>query len=97
MITTTRLSKREQQFVDDMTRCRGMDWARIGMMVEVDGELGTIRGMNSSANIDVEFVNQLKMGKGTHNCHPWWETRYFDADGKIIKDYTESQRKEGTQ
>jgi hypothetical protein len=78
---------KDQRFIEDMTRCRGMDWVRLGMMVEVDGHLGTIKGMNSSANLDVEFVNQLKWGKGTHNCHPTWETRYFDAEGKVIKDY----------
>jgi len=81
-----RLNKGEQ-FIADMTRCRGMDFVRIGMMVEVDGHLGTIKGMNSSANLDVEFVNQLKWGKGTHNCHPTWQTCYFDAEGKVIADY----------
>jgi hypothetical protein len=43
--------------------------------------------MNSSANLDVEFANQLKWGKGTHNCHPTWQTCYFDAEGKIIRDF----------
>lgn len=92
MITTTgveRLTKAGQRFVDDMTRCRGMGWVRLGMMVEVDGDLGTIKGMNDSANLDVVFVNQLKWGKGTHNCHPTWQTRYFDAEGNVIRDYTE--------
>jgi len=88
-----RLTKAGQRFVDDMIRCRGMDWVRLGMMVEVDGHLGTIKGMNSSANLDVEFVNQLKWGKGTHNCHPTWETRYFDADGILIRDYTKKGQK----
>lgn len=83
----TRRASKAEQFQADMERCRGMGWVQLGMMVEVDGHLGTIRGMNSSANLDVEFVNQLKWGKGTHNCHPTWETRYFDADGKVIKDY----------
>jgi hypothetical protein len=81
-----RVSKADQ-FVADMKRCRGMDWVRLGMQVEVDGDLGTIVGMNSSANLDVVFVNQLKMGKHKHNCHPWWQTRYFDAEGNVIKDY----------
>ncbi|HWT40981.1 MAG TPA: hypothetical protein VN081_07010 [Dongiaceae bacterium] len=83
-----KLSKSEAQFVADMTRCRGMEWVRIGMQVEVNGDLGTIIGMNGSANLDVVFVNQLKMGKRKHNCHPTWKTRYFDADGNVIKDYT---------
>jgi hypothetical protein len=81
-----RLSKAEQ-FSADMQRCRGMGWVRLGMQVEVAGHLGTIKGMNSGANLDVEFVNQLQWGDGTHNCHPTWETRYFDAEGKVIADY----------
>jgi hypothetical protein len=75
------------QFIADMKRCRGIEFARIGMQVEVDGDMGTIVGMNSSANLDVVFVNQLKYGKGKHNCHPTWEICYFGADGKIIADY----------
>ncbi|WP_426106337.1 hypothetical protein [Massilia sp. TSP1-1-2] len=75
------------QFIADMIRCRGMDWVRIGMQIEVSGDMGTIMGMNSSANLDVVFVNQLKMGKHSHNCHPTWETQYFDETGKVIKDY----------
>lgn len=81
-----RLSKAEQ-FIADMMRTRGMDWVRIGMQIEIAGDLGTIVGMNSSANLDVRFTNELKYGKGTSNCHPWWETRYFDKNGVVIKDY----------
>jgi hypothetical protein len=75
------------QFIADMIRCRGMDWVRIGMQIEVAGDMGTIVGMNSSANLDVVFTNRLKYGKGSSNCHPWWETRYFDKDGNVIKNY----------
>lgn len=78
---------KNEQFVADMIRCRGIDFARIGMQVEVDGDIGTIHGMNSSGNLDVVFANQVKYGKHPHNCHPTWETRYFDADGKVIADY----------
>lgn len=31
------MTKKEKQFIEDMKRCRGMDWVRLGMMVEVDG------------------------------------------------------------
>ena len=86
----TKLSKSDQ-FIADMKRCRGIDFARIGMQVEVDGDMGTIAGMNSSANLDVVFVNQLKYGKGKHNCHPTWEVCYFDADGKVVADYRSKQ------
>ncbi len=81
------MTKKEQQFIDDMKRSRDIDFVRIGMMVEVYGELGTVVGMNSSANLDVVFANQLKHGKRKANCHPTEETRYFDALGKVIADY----------
>lgn len=57
------------------------------MQIEVDGDVGTIVGMNSSANLDVVFANHAKYGKHKHNCHPTWETRYFDASGKVVADY----------
>lgn len=81
------MTKKEKQFIDDMIRCRGIDFARIGMMVEVDGHIGTIVGMNGSANLDVIFANQQKFGKHPQNCHPTWRTAYFDQDGNIIADY----------
>ncbi|QLJ65791.1 hypothetical protein HP437_11635 [Serratia marcescens] len=79
---------KDQQFIDDMVRCRGIDFARIGMMVEVYGDLGTIVGMNGSANLDVVFANQLKYGKHPDNCHPFDEVKYFDKSGAVIADYT---------
>ncbi len=83
------MTKKEKQFIDDMIRLRGIDFARIGMMVEVDGHIGTIVGMNGGANLDVVFANQQKWGKISHNCHPKWRTAYFNAEGKIIADYRE--------
>lgn len=82
----TKLTK-EAQFIADMIRCRDMDWVRLGMQVEVAGDMGSIVGMNSGGNLDVVFANRLKFGQGPRNCHPWWETRYFDVDGTVIKDY----------
>jgi len=81
-----------QIFIDDMKRTRGIDFARLGMMVEVSGELGTIVGMNSSCNLDVVFANQLKRGKGKHNCHPTWDIAYFDKEGNVIADYREKSQ-----
>ncbi|WP_342753774.1 hypothetical protein AAGQ96_13000 [Pantoea sp. MBD-2R] len=81
------MTKKEKQFIDDMIRCRGIEFARIGMMVEVYGDIGTIAGMNGSANLDVVFANQQKYGKHKHNCHPTCSIKYFDSDGKIIAEY----------
>jgi hypothetical protein len=82
------MTKKEKQFIEDMTRCRGVDWIRLGMKIEVNGNAGTIVGMNSGGNLDVFYANQLRFGKGKHNCHPFWKTRYFGKDEKVIKDYT---------
>lgn len=82
------MTGKERKFIDDMIRCRRIDFARLGMMVEVYGDIGTIVGMNGSANLDVVFANQQKYGKHKHNCHPTCEVRYFDSDGKVIADYT---------
>lgn len=75
---------KDKQFVADMIRCRGIEFAQLGMMVEVNGDMGTIEGFNGSANLDVRFTNQLKHRPGLHNCHPTWNVKYFDKDGKAI-------------
>lgn len=82
-----------KQFIKDMIRCRGIDFAQLGMLVEVYGDLGTIVGINGSANLDVVFANQLKYGKHKHNCHPTCEVKYFDKAGNVIADYTKAERK----
>jgi hypothetical protein len=81
---------KDQQFIDDMIRYRGIDFARIGMMVEVYGEIGTIIGMGASANLEVVFANQLKYSKHPAGCHPNDEVRYFDKSGAVIADYTKA-------
>ncbi|MDU7313111.1 MAG: hypothetical protein E7L31_17310 [Aeromonas sp.] len=77
-------NKKATQFREDMLRCRGIEFAEIGMQVEVDGAIGTIVGMNGSANLDVRFANELVYGKGLHNCHPTWNVKYFDGTGQVI-------------
>ena len=81
------MTKKEKQFIEEMKRCRNIDFAQLGMMIEVNGSIGTIVGMNPSANLNVVFANQQKYGKHAHNCHPTWETRYFGSNGKVIADY----------
>lgn len=82
------MTSKQRQFIGDMIRMRGIDFARIGMQIEVAGDLGTITGTTAmSGNLAVRFTNALKYGKGSHNCHPTWETRYFDKDGNVIANY----------
>jgi hypothetical protein len=82
---------KSEKFIEDMIRCRGIDFARIGMQVEVAGDIGTIVGMNLAGNLDVVFANQQKHGKGKSNCHPTWKTRYFDESGAVIADYRKTK------
>lgn len=85
------VSSKAQQFQEDMIRCRGIEFARLGMMVDVNGDMGTIQGMNGSANLDVLFTNQLKHGKRNHNCHPTWNVKYFDESGTLIAHFAENE------
>lgn len=66
-----------------MRRNRGIDFAEVGMRVEVDGKSGVIVGSNSSMNLDVCFDGQ----SWKENCHPWWRVKYFTHDGHLIKEF----------
>lgn len=83
-------SSKAAQFLEDMIRSRGIEFARLGMMVEVNGDMGTIEGMNIHANLNVRYSNQLKHGKHLHNCHPTWNVKYFDEAGTAIAHFDDS-------
>ncbi|MBK5144680.1 hypothetical protein I2494_13305 [Budviciaceae bacterium BWR-B9] len=85
--------------IETLVRCRGeyFSFVKIGMMVEVYGDLGTIVGVNDSANLDVVFTNQLKHGKHKYNCHPTCEIKYFDAEDEVIADYSDKGKIGGGQ
>lgn len=70
---------------DRMTGMRGIEFAYRGMKVEVCGKPGVIVGSNSSLNLDVVFDGQYHKS----NCHPWYETRYFDRKGNVVADYVD--------
>lgn len=74
-----------EQFQEDMIRCRGIEFARLGMKVEVNGKEGTIQGMNANANLNVLFPGQA----GVRNCHPTWKVKYFNEQGEVIADFDE--------
>ena len=62
---------------------RNMPFIKRGMRIEVDGQMGKVTSGNSSGNINVLFDGE----KYPCNCHPKWETRYFDKTGQVIVDY----------
>ena len=72
---------RKESF-QNMITARGIEFAKIGMTVEVDGKKGKIAG-NHGHNL---LVRYKKYGKA-YNCHPWWRVKYFDKSGNLIKEY----------
>ena len=73
--------------LDYVKKQRGLDFLKKGMRVELaygtTKKQGTIKGGNSSGNIDVLFDGEKRVG----NCHPTWAMKYFDIDGNIIAEY----------
>jgi len=72
-----------EDFKDTLSR-RGIEFAHLGMRVEVNGKPGVIVGSNRSLNLDVCFDGQ----HWKENCHPWWMIKYFDNYGNLVKEYT---------
>lgn len=70
----------------DFAKRRNIEFSYCGMKVNVSGKNGIIVGHNSSSNLDVFYPEGEYKGQ-THNCHPWWETTYYDNEGNIVKDY----------
>jgi len=68
---------------------RGIDFAYCGMVIDVNGKKGVITGHNDSANLNVLFTEGKYKGQ-TLNCHPNWETTYFNSKGEIIKTFKKS-------
>ncbi len=77
----------KQEIFKDTVEKRGIPFAAIGMRVELEGKTGAIKGVNSSANLDILFDGE----KQKTNCHPTWEMVYFNGNGSICKDYREKQ------
>lgn len=80
---------RPEQFFTDydnfkkMCQHRKIDFANQGMIVDVSRRKGWIVGSNSSMNLDVLFEGCTHVS----NCHPTWETTYYDNKMNVIKDF----------
>lgn len=62
---------------------RNIEFAHLGMRVEVCGKSGRIVGCNDSLNLDVCF-------DGEHwrtNCHPHHKIKYFDNNNSVIAEF----------
>lgn len=62
---------------------RNMPFIYHGMRIEVCGKPGVIVGAGSGANLSVVFDGKWH----TSNCHPWYETVYYDNAGNVVADY----------
>ena len=75
----------DRERFERMKKARGIEFAYMGMRIEVCGKMGTIVGANDSLNLNV-----LYDGWYIHdNCHPWYRTKYFDNNGNVIAEYGE--------
>lgn len=75
----------DRERFDRIKKSRGIEFAFQGMKIEVAGKKGVIVGGNDSMNLDVVFDGHWR----TNNCHPWYETVYFDNAGNVLADYRE--------
>ena len=80
--------RREEETLEWFKKHRNLPFLQIGMLVEVDGKMGKVAGTDGDG-LKVEFD-----GDRFDRCHPHYETRYFDADGKVLADYTAAGSKE---
>ena len=64
---------------------RGLPFLKRGMKVyhHHNKRFGVITSGNDSRNINVRFDGD----KFSVNCHPKWQIKYFDTDGKILADF----------
>ena len=65
---------------------RNIEFAYCGMVVSVDGMSGVITGHNSSANLDVLFVEGQYKGT-VMSCHPNHKIAYYNKNKEIIKQF----------
>ena len=73
-----------EQF-ERVKQARGIEFAYMGMRVEVCGKPGTIVGGNDSLNLNVVYDGWYH----ADNCHPWYRVKYFDKKGNIVAEYGE--------
>ena len=75
-----------------MCKLRNIEFAYQGMVVDVAGKKGWLVGSNASLNMDVLFEGTDHIS----NCHPYWETTFYDDHMNVVKDFKEPKSKEET-
>lgn len=69
-----------------MQKFRKLDFAYMGMRVNVTGKWGTIIG-NWKTNLFILFDGEVE----PYNCHPHWEIAYYDDEGNVVRDYQKGE------
>ena len=69
----------EEQFAY-VIKYRGIEFAKIGMRCEVNGNKGIITGTSSGCNLAVCYEGNTY----SYNSHPYWKFKYFNEDGELI-------------
>jgi hypothetical protein len=72
-----------------MAQMRGIDFAYCGMVVKIQNDHGVIVGHCDSLNLKVLMTDGRYKGR-VDNCHPTWETTYYDRAGNVIKTFVKS-------
>jgi hypothetical protein len=73
---------------ENVKKSRNIEFAYLGMEVDVCGKRGVIVAGNSGLNLNVLFNYGTKQ-QYIDNCHPWYETVYYDVKGNVLADYRE--------
>lgn len=72
----------DKEMFDRICERRAIPLAFQGMKISVSGQMGIIVGGNCHSNIDVMFDGYV-----IHNCHPHWETVYYDNEGNEVYNF----------
>jgi hypothetical protein len=76
------ISKAELDKFIRVKEYRNVDFAELGMKIKVRDKIGKIVGATDSCNFFVDFGDGRKM-----NCHPHFETTYFDSNDNVIRTF----------
>lgn len=73
-----------QEVWENIKKYRNIPFLELGMKVEVNGKLGTVVGY-----CGLNLFVCMQGNSWESNCHPNWRIKYFDNEGKIIKEFGE--------
>ena len=79
------MTKRQKIFIAKMKLHHpSLSYIRLGMMIEKDGDIATITGVNVKGELIVIYANRIKMGDGFHVISPLSVLSFYDESNKIM-------------